>query len=321
MPRSIRKTIILFKLETTSGTDSAPTNTSDAVLFHVENLGATIEQQFADRDVVNGNFSTPDQLPYTRRGTITFTVDGAASGTAGTAPAVGRLLQACGMGEVVTAGNRVTYNEVADALKTATIWVYMDGELRKFRYCAGTFTADFSVGSVPKFSFTFQGLVSSVTAASNPTPTLTTWQRPVAVGPANTSALTLGGTLTAGALSGGTAFNFKTLTFDIGNDVQFDELCTAETCAIYGRTSTLSVTLDLSVAEEVQKYADMHAGTTFTIGFTHNGASPGGIILPFFGKAALTGIEDNVDGNKLLSQLSLRLLAPTVNDAMQLVFK
>lgn len=321
MPRSIRKTIILFKLETTSGTDSAPTNTADAVLFHVDNLSASIEQQFAERDVVNGNFATPDRLPYTRRGTITFTVDAAGSGAAGTAPAVGRLLQACGIAETVTAGQRVTYNEVADNLKTATIWVYMDGELRKFRYCSGSFSADFSVGQVPKFTFNFQGLVTSVTAATNPVPTLTPWQRPVAVGPANTSNLSLGGTLTAGALAGGTAFSFKTLTFDLGNDVQFDELCTSETVGIYGRESTMTVVLDLSVAEEVQKYADMHAGTTFSVGFTHNGANAGGVILPFFGRASISGIEDNVDGNKLLSQLTLRLLAPTTNDAMQLVFK
>lgn len=321
MARSIRKSVILHKLETTAGTDAAPTNTDDAVLFHVQNLSCKIEQQFAERDVVNGNFATPDQLPYTRRGTITFTVDAAGSGVAGTAPAVGRLLQGVGMAETVTAGSRVTYNEIADAIKTSTIWCYWDGELRKFKYCSGNMTADFSTGAVPTFTFTFQGLVTSVTAASNPTPTITPWKRPVAVGAANTSALTLGGALSAGAVTGGSAFNFKNLSWDLGNDVQFDELCAAETVGIYGRNSTMSVVLDLSVAEEVQKYADMHAGTTTTLSFVHNGANAGSIILPFFGKAVITGIEDNVDGNKLLSQLTLSLTAPTTNDAIQMVFK
>jgi hypothetical protein len=321
MPRSIRKSIILLKLEATPGTDAAPTNTDDAVLFHVQNLSCNIEQQFAERDVVNGNFATPDQLPYTRRGTITFTVDAAGSGTAGTAPALGPLFQAVGMAETVSAGANVVYNEIADNLKTATIWCYWDGELRKFKFCTGNMTADFSVGTVPTFTFTFQGLVTSVTAASNPVPTLTDWKRPVAVGPANTSALTLGGTYAAGAISGGSPFNFKTLTFDLGNDVQFDELCTAETVGIYGRNSTLTVVLDLSVAEEVQKYADMNSGTTATVGFTHNGANAGSIIMPFFGKGVITGIQDNVDGNKLLSQLTMSLTAPTVNDAIRLVFK
>ena len=321
MARSIRKTVILAKIETTSGTDAAPSNTTDAMLIHVENLSTKVEQQFAERDVITGVFASPDMLPYTRRGTITFTVDAASvgSGNLGSAVAFDALLQGCGLAQTLTASTKAVYNDISTALKTLTIWAYMDGELRKFNYAAGNFTADFSVGSVPKFTFTFQALVTSVAAGSNPVPTLTAFQRPEAVGPATTSKLTLGGTLSGLTISGGTAYNFKTLQFDLGNDVQFDELATQETVAIYGRNSTLTATLDLGVTDEVTKYADMAAGTTSSIGVKHGSAS-GKFVLPFFSAGIITGIEDNVDGNKLLSTLKFTLKAATANDAVQLVF-
>lgn len=321
MGRSIRKTVILAKLESTSGTDAAPTNTADAVLIHVQNLSVNIEQQFAERDVITGLFASPDKLPYTRRGTITFTVDAASvgSGNLGNAAPIDPLLQACGMAQTLTASTKAVYNDISTALKTLTIWAYFDGELRKFAYAAGTFTADFSVGTVPTFTFTFQALVTSVTAASNPTPTLTAFQRPEAVGPATTSKLFLGGTLSGTTISGGTSYNFKSLKFDIGNDVQFDELATQETVAIYGRNSTLEAVLDLGVTDEVQKYADMAAGVTASIGVKH-GTAGGKFVTSFFSAGIITGISDNVDGNKLLSTLQFTLKAATVNDMMQLVF-
>ncbi|QOR55723.1 MAG: hypothetical protein YHS30scaffold667_19 [Phage 65_10] len=321
MTRSIRKSVILAKVETTSGTDAAPSNTADAVLFHVQNLSCKVEQQFADRDVVTGVFASPDKLPFTRRGTITFTVDAASVGVAnlGNAPPIDALLQGVGLASTLSAGVSATYNDVSTALKTLTIWAYWDGELRKFAYAAGNMTGDFSVGNVPTFTFTFQALVTSVTAASNPTPTLTAFQRPQAVGPATTSKLTLGGTLSGSTISGGTAYNFKTLTFDLGNDVQFDTLATQETVAIYGRNSTLSCTLDLGVTDEVQKYTDMAAGTTASIGFKQGNAS-GSYLVPFFGAGIITGVSDQVDGNKVLSALTFTLKAVTANDMLKLVF-
>lgn len=318
MTRSIRKTVILAKVETTSGTDAAPGNTTDAVLFWVENLSAKIEEQFAERDVVTGVFATPDQLPYTRRGTITFTVDLASAGAAGTAPQWGDLLIGCGMAETLSAGVSATYNDVSTALKTLTIWAYMDGELRKFAYCAGNMTLDATVGSVGKLAFTFTGLVTSVAAGTNPVPTLSAWQRPQAIGPAFGTKLTLGGTMAAGVISGGTSFDWKSIQSDMGNDVQYDELVTTETVAIYGRNSTLTVVADLTVAAEVQKYADMHAGTRTSIGFTQ-GTAGGGKVSFFTPNAFLTAVEDNVDGNKLLTSLTFGLSALTANDALQIV--
>lgn len=321
MGRSTRKTVVLAKLETVPGTGVTPVNTTDAVLLRIEDMNIRVEQQFADRDIVRGLFGAPDKLPYVRRGSIQFSVDGASAGAAGSALPYGVLLQACGFAETLSAGVSATYNTVSSGLKSLSIWAYKDGEELKFNFCTGTVTADFSVASAPKLTFTFQALVTSVAANTNPVPTLTMWKRPFAVGPLNTSAMKLGATLVAGVLTGGTAFNFKTFNLDLANDVQFDDLASASTVGIYNRSPTLTMVLDLTVAAEVQKYTDMAAGTATSIGFDH-GTGAGNILTWFLANAVITGVADNVDGNKLLSELTFSLQdSAAFNDSVQLVAK
>lgn len=320
MARSTKKTYMLAKLETTPGTDAAPTGSADAVLLRVEDLNLGVEQLFATREIIQAGFTSPDQLPFTRRASFTFSVDAASAGAAGTAPQWGDLLQACGMAETITAGSYVVYNDISAALKNLTIWAEKDGLLFKIGYCAGNVTADFTTGNVPRFTFAMQGLVYSIAAGTIGAETLTAWQRPEAVGPAYTSKLILGGTYATGAITGGTQYNFKNLSFDLGNDVQFDTLVQQETCGIYGRNVSLQAVLDLGASGEATQWANMAAGTQISVGFTH-GTVGGKQITVFLGKASITGIADNVDGNKLLSQLTFTGLPTVADDTIRIIAK
>lgn len=320
MARSTKKTYLLAKIETTPGTDAAPTGAANSVLLRVEDLDLGVEQLFATREIIQAGFTSPDQIPFTRRASFTFSVDAASSGAAGTAPAWGALLQGCGMAETVTAGTNVVYNDISSLLKNLTIWAEKDGLLFKIGYCAGNMTADFTTGNVPRFTFAMQGLVYSIAAGTIGAQTLTAWQRPEAVGPAYTGKLILGGTYSAGAITGGTQYNFKNLSYDLGNDVQFDTLVQQETCGIYGRNTTLTTVLDLGAAGEATQWANMAAGTQVSVGFTH-GTAAGKQITTFFGKASITGISDNVDGNKLLTQMTFTGLPTSADDTIRIVAK
>lgn len=319
MPGSIHKTVILAKLELTSGTDSAPDESNNAVLLRVAGLAAKIDQQMATREVVRGAFGAADMLPYTRRGSITFSVDLQSSGVLGTAPAWGSLLQGCGFSETVTTSTRVDYVPASAGLKTLTIWAYINGKLEKFSYCAGTFKLSMKVGEVPALEFTFTGLVTSVAAASAPAATLTAWIRPQACGPATTTQFKLGGTYSAGALSAGTDFHFQEFTADIANDVQPLELATQETVAIYGRNPSASLVADLGGAAVTTQYADMHAGTAKSLGVVH-GTSAGNKVLVFAPNGVLTGIDDSVQGSIMLNSMNFSL-QPTgaLNDELRIV--
>lgn len=318
MSGSIQNTVILFKPEATSGTDAAPTNVLDAVQMRVSNLSADIEVRMADRDVLVGGFAAVDKLPYTRRGKIQFSVDLQASGTLGVAPQWGDMLLCCGFAETVTATTRVDYVPASSALKTATIWAYVNGRLEKFNFCAGTVKFSFEVGKVPTLDFTFTGLVSSSAVGAPPAPTLTAWIRPEAVGPTFTTALSTGAvTYSAGAITGGTPFSFRSFSVDMANDVQDLELVTAESVAIQGRNPSAEIVADFTTAQHVAFKADAIAGTTRAFGLVHGSVATKkvGVYVPV---GVITNMADQVDGNVMLDKMSLTLRPATLNDELRI---
>lgn len=319
MAGSIHKTVILAKLEATKGTDSAPTNTDDAVLLRVANLSAKIDEKMATRDIVRGAFGAADMLPYTRRGRVAFSVELQSSGALGTAPAWGDLLRGCGFAETITASTRVEYLPISSALESLTIWAYINGKLEKFNYCAGTVALNLKVGEVPTLDFTFTGLVTSVAAGAAPAATLSTWIRPQAVGPFNSTQISLGCTYATGALSGGTQHNWQEFSVDIANDVQDLELATQETVDIYGRNPTARLIADLGGATVATQYADLHAGTAKSLGLVH-GVGTGKQVLVFAPNAVITEIDDSVQGSVMLNSINFSLQpGASFNDELRIV--
>jgi hypothetical protein len=305
MGRSTRNTIILAKLETTSGTDAAPSNTVNALLLHAAGLDCKISLQTVDRDVLRGGFGAPDKLVYGRRGQISFSIDIAGSGTAGVTPPWEPLLQACAFAAgAVTTDERVDFLPISTGIKTLTIWAYWDGAVRKFNYCAGTVKLGFRSGGVPTFDFVFTGLVTDHDVATNPVPTLTAWQRPQAVGPLATTTLLLGCTYAAGALSGGTAYHWSEFNVDTGNSIEDVPLVTQEQIDVDDRSVSSDFTLQLTAAQEVALSDMSAAGTPLSVGMVH-GTTAGNKVLVFLTSGVITDIADAPQGKKLLHKVSM----------------
>jgi hypothetical protein len=64
-----------------------------------------------------GVFRAAAPIPTLEEGVVEFDVDLVGSGTAGTAPAWGPLIQACAFAEVIVASTSVTYNPVSSGLQ------------------------------------------------------------------------------------------------------------------------------------------------------------------------------------------------------------
>ena len=93
--RYIANTVILAKIEVTQYTDSVPTGAANAVL--VGNVNITpLDAQNIDRNILLPWMGEVQQIVGPASKKISFEVDLAGSGTAGTAPAYDALLQACG---------------------------------------------------------------------------------------------------------------------------------------------------------------------------------------------------------------------------------
>lgn len=112
---------------------------------------------------------------------FTFDVEVKGSGTAGTAPRFGRLLQACGYKETIVAVTSVTYEPESDidSHDSLTIWLKEGGNLRKIVGCRGSFTGVAEAGGRCLLSFTFIGHISSEAEAAAPSSTFETTAPPI----------------------------------------------------------------------------------------------------------------------------------------------
>lgn len=118
MPLLSRKRLILAKTESPYGTDSSPDGT-DAIL--VRELEITpLQSDTVDRELIRPYLGASQQLLANTRVEVTFQVEMAGSGTAGTAPAFGRVIQACGF-SATTTGSAITGTAQAGSAGSITL--------------------------------------------------------------------------------------------------------------------------------------------------------------------------------------------------------
>lgn len=114
-----RKRTILAKIETTYGTDPTPTGAANAILVRNQKITPQ-ETETASRDVIRPYLGNSEQLPVAIHAMAEFEVEIAGAGAAGTAPAYGPLLRACGFAEFILAA-AVTGTAQAGGANTITL--------------------------------------------------------------------------------------------------------------------------------------------------------------------------------------------------------
>jgi len=317
MPRYTRNTLITAKLETVAGQDALPTGAANAILVSDQTI-TPLDAQNIDRGIVRGYFGASEQLIGPASVKVSFTVELAGSGTAGTAPAYGPLLQACAMAEVVLASPaRVEYTPVSTGIKTATIYYYDDGVLHKLLGAMGTCTISAKVGEKPVMKFDFTGLDGGIAVASD-TGTFTAFKKPVAMTKANVIDIALGVAYAAGAFTGGTQYSSTGLEINLGNAVSFTPMLSSETVDITDRETTGSTELDLTAAQEVALMASVKANTTQSIGMTIGTVAGNKVTL--FGPAVQQMAPKKNDKNgKRLIGYDLRFMPVNGNDELRIV--
>lgn len=206
MGYSTRQRAIYAAIESTPGT--AETLVGSDVI-QVQNLRYNpIENlEFQEREIIRSSLQ-PEQGIYT--GALmgfTFDVELKGSGTAGTAPRLGRLLRACGLQETVVAVTSVTYTPDSDLDAHDSITIgYRDGDnYRIAKGCRGTFSINMTARKTAIISFQFKGHVSAETETSAPTASAESTRPPAFIG--------------ASFAMGGTAYPITALTLDVANTV------------------------------------------------------------------------------------------------------
>lgn len=317
MARYTRNSAILAKIESAYGSDAAPSGAANAAL--VSNLSANpLNSNNVDRDLIRPHFGASEHLVGTVYKEVSFDVELAGSGAAGTAPAWGPLLRACAFAEVVTPSQRVEYTPITDGQESLTIYYYRSGALHKLLGARGDCTLKAVIGTRPVFSFRFMGLDGGLTATTNPTQTLSAWKTPLSVSDANTGDLTFGCTYSAGALSGGTPYPSRGLELPFGNAVAHTALLGGEGIDITNRAIAGTLELDLSAADEASFMADVKANATRSLGLVHGTVAGNKVLLYMPAVQFISPEESDVNG-RALAKYGLRVTPVAGNDELRIV--
>ncbi|NBS71713.1 hypothetical protein EBT31_22790, partial [bacterium] len=266
MPLLTRKRLILAKTEATYGTSASPAG-SDAVL--VRNLEITpIQADVVSRDLIRPYLGNSEQILAQTRVEVTFEVEFAGSGTAGTAPRYGSLLKACGLSETVVATTSVTYAPVSASFSSCTIHVNVDGVLHPITGCRGTFSLNAQVGQIPTINFTMTGIYNAPTDTAAPSTTYTNQATPVIFKAGNTTSFSI---LSYSAC-------LQSLTFDVANEIVYRELVGCDkNVLITNRAPSGSAVIEAPLLASKDFFAIANADTTGSISFQH-GQTAGNII-------------------------------------------
>lgn len=206
MTISVREQALYAAVEATPGV--AETLAGSDVL-QVSNLqpNPTENIRMLDRTIIRGSLN-PEQSVY--GGSlfgVTFDMELKGSGTAGTAPRLGRLLRACGMDETIVAATSVTYTPSSDMANHDSVTIgYRDGpNFRVLKGCRGNVSLNLTAGQYGVLSFTMVGHIESEAEDSAPEPSIESTVPRAFIG--------------ASFSIGGTAVPIEALTLDLSNTV------------------------------------------------------------------------------------------------------
>lgn len=287
MPILTQKAMVLAKVETTPGTDAAPTAADNAILVSEPNY--SVEADEIVREFARNDFSQYPSVYGMRRGQMTFTVEVRGSGAAGTAPDWGVLLRGCGMDETVVASTSVAYEPLTTGLKTLTLWMYFDGLIHKMTAAMGTFSMTGTAGEIAKVEFTFTGNFAAPIESA------------FAAGTYNTTVPALVENAALAWNGSGTGICAESFSIDMNNEVALRKCINADQglsgVYISGRNPTGGYTPEVSGALSTSFWADWMASTTrsFTVAV---GETAGNIMTVTAPDVQITGIgygdRDNI---------------------------
>jgi len=310
MAKSIKKTLLLAKIQAAAGTDASPTVAANAILLR--NVTATpLSSEYVERALLRPYMGNAGRIPTTQYAQIEGEVELAGAGTAGDAPAWGPLLRGCGFAETITAGTDVRYTPVSDDFEMLTLHYYLDGLFHKILDARGTVSFDISAKGIPFMRYRFMGAYSPITDQANPTGAdYSAFLTPLGVNKANTPNWELGSY--TGCL--------QSLTFDVANQLEWRSLISCEGAEISDRQPTGKVVLQLPAISQLDWPTMVLNASESALSITH-GKTAGNIVTVNLPKAQLANPTYSDDNNTAMLNLDLNVNPDQGNDEIEIIVK
>jgi hypothetical protein len=261
-----RKGLIIAAKESTYGTDATPAGT-DAI--KVANINITpLQSDVVARQIIRPFLGNPEQLLANQRVELTFDVELTGSGAAGTYPAYGILIEACGFNVATVAATSVTYTPLSATFPSATLYYFNDGIRHKLTGARGSFSLTAEVGQIPTLSFTFMGIYNAPGDVTPPSTTYNDQADPVIFKAGNTSGFQLFSY--AGCL--------QSVNMDLANEMVYRELINcAKQVMITNRAPNGTVVIEAPNIADHDYFADAIGSDTGNLIFQH-GQTAGNIV-------------------------------------------
>lgn len=173
-----RRTVVLAKTESSAGTDSSPSASTDAMLLFGNMNPWALDTKIVTKDVVRDSLTNNKDLVGRQLANLTLDTVLMSRGSSAGAPFFDPLIKACGFtvasGGTAAQSSSWIYSPVSTSFSTSTIYTYLDGLLTKSFGCLGTMSLTMTAGEAPDLSFTMQGTYNNPTNQAMVTPTYPT---------------------------------------------------------------------------------------------------------------------------------------------------
>ena len=265
MPVTKYNTLLLAEIEVTPGVDPLPVPASDAV--RVRSAKISVTPDVIENPVVK---QTMGKIPHLIGGKSTMQIEIEValkgSGAAGTVPEVGRLLNACGHLQTISAGVSVAYDPQTntDLHKTMTLYWYEDGLLWKFIGAIGKHNSDAGIGAAAVAKFTFSAPFLAPTAVACPTGAVYQASAPIVMSSAD-------------VVNDGAVIKCGAVGLEGGEELFHHYVTGLNKFSIVDRNAALKITKDsISTAAE---WTALLAGTNTTLSATLGAAAGNRVVL------------------------------------------
>ena len=299
-----RKKHILAKVESTYGTDPTPTQAIQTSNLRITPLAGPTVSRNLDRATLGNDL---DILVGTYV-QLSFEVELAGSGTAGTAPAYNDLLLACGMADTVVASTSVTYAPVSTAFDSATIYFKHDGQEHILTGARGSWSLNADAGTLPKLTFTFMGLYNVPSSQSDGTPDFSAFTVAKPVNNANTTTFSLHG----GAVV------MEKFSMDLANQVEYRNVVGGESIQLFDRAPAGSTAFEAPAISDKNWFEIARANTLGALSMVH-GTVAGNIATLSAPKVQVMSPEYAGDNISTI-QASLGFIPDSGDDEVTLAF-
>lgn len=312
MSRQMRLMGLAAKIETTYGVDALPDPAVNGML--VKGLSPSPYQgNTVSRDLIKPHLGGEESINTNPHSTVSFEVELAGAGAAGTAPAFGPLLRACGLSETINAGTDVTYAPVSSGFESVTLYFYLDGELHKMVGARGNVSFGVNAQSIPTMSFNFTSEYDTPTSVAMPTIDTSAFVAPLPVTESSTTLSVLGHNSITSSFSA-----------DLGNSITARSLIGAKEVVLTDRAVSGSITVDAPDLATKNFYSDIesHNGvTTGAIALVH-GTTAGNIAEINAPKVQLSSISTGEQDGILQYSMNANFIPTDAgNDEISIVFR